>query len=75
MSKKRPSQKLNYDDLCAGDILLYIPCPILTRIIKIIGKRTINFHDGSTCSRSTLNKWLLEDKLEITRNSRLIYPE
>ena len=64
----------NSDDLLVDDVVLYIPCPILTRIVKKISDRTIFFHDGTTLSRTTFDISLKNEKFEITRNGSIIHP-
>ena len=63
------------NNLLVGDVVLYIPCPILTRIIKKISSRTIFFHDGTTLSRTTFDISLKNNQFEITRNGSIIYPD
>jgi hypothetical protein len=72
MKKKKTT--ITVADLKLDDVVLYIPCPVLTRIIKKISPRTVFFHDGSTMSISSLNKGLSENKFEITRKGTIIFP-
>lgn len=73
MMKKKQKQ-LTVVDLKIDDVLLYIPCPILTRIIKKITPRTVFFHDGTTMSINALDSGLSKHQFEVTRNGTLIYP-
>lgn len=66
---------LKCEDLLIGDVLLFIPCFCLTRIVKQITPRFVLFHDGSKISVTTLNRQLSKNMYEITRNGVLIFPE
>lgn len=61
-------------DLLIDDILLYVDCPVLTRIVKNITSRSVIFHDGSSISIRCLDSRLADGKFEVTRNGELIYP-
>lgn len=62
-------------DLLVGDVLLFIPCFCLTRIIKQITPRFVYFHDGGKTSIGALSRQLSKNMYEITRNGILIFPE
>jgi hypothetical protein len=65
---------LTSSDLLEDDILLYVDCPVLTRIVKKITSRSVMFHDGSSISIRCLDARLADEKFEVTRNGELIYP-
>jgi hypothetical protein len=62
-------------DLLNGDILLYVACPVLTRIVESVSSRSVIFKDGSTMSARTLDIQLANGKFEVTRDSAVIFPE
>ena len=72
MKKKKV---LTSSDLLEGDVLLYVDCPVLTRIVKNITSRSVIFHDGSSISIRCLDTRLADEKFEVTRRGVLIYPE
>ena len=63
------------NNLLVDDVVLFISCPVLTRIVKKISIRSIFFHDGTTISRKTFDDYLKNNKFEVTRNGKLIYPD
>lgn len=62
-------------NLKEGDVVLYVDCPILTRIVKKITKRSVMFHDNTSASLRFVNMRLAANKFEVTRNGELIHPE
>ena len=71
---KKNKSPLTVVDLQVDDVLLYIPCPILTRIIKKITPRTVFFHDCTTMSTGSLDTGLSNEQFEVTRKGTLIFP-
>lgn len=68
-------KQFSSNDLLVDDIVLYTPCPILTRIVKKISARSIFFHDNTTLSRAGFDISVKNGKFEITRNGVVIYPD
>lgn len=71
MSKMK---QFSSNNLLVDDVVLYIPCSILTRVVKKISAHSIFFHD-TTLSRTSFDISVKNNKFEITRKGSIIYPD